>query len=325
MNASRIALVFVFVALVAADPVPETPKIEIDVSGRIGGLGLRMAEAEPLVRSIHLVAQLDEKGAGKGTLVLDITPYAVNEFGLPEQSTATPVPVKLECNLKLIKRKKLMIEGQVGPPPVEAEEEWHLYSIKGPKISSRLHLAVKKGNWSAANFMVSSPDGTGRFAVLVEAPAPLPLLPCHPGCFPAGTLIQIPGGTKAVEILRAGDQVITFAMDGTQSVGKVAAVFITKNRLLEVQTEDATLVTTETQPLSLAAGGLRAAGELQAGDKVQTCEADKLRAVDVKSIKVTGRTEKVFNLVLGEPVLFVANGFLARSKPPAPPILEPVP
>ena len=40
----------------------------------------------------------------------------------------------------------------------------------------------------------------------------------------------------------------------------------------------------------------------------------------VSAVKSAGREGRVFNLVLGEPVLFVAGGFLARSKPPAPAI-----
>jgi len=35
-------------------------------------------------------------------------------------------------------------------------------------------------------------------------------------------------------------------------------------------------------------------------------------------VSLTGREEQVFNLILEDPALFVANGFLARSKPPAP-------
>jgi hypothetical protein len=37
----------------------------------------------------------------------------------------------------------------------------------------------------------------------------------------------------------------------------------------------------------------------------------------VKSVEATEREAPVYNVVLGEPVRFVANGFVARSKPPA--------
>jgi hypothetical protein len=105
----------------------------------------------------------------------------------------------------------------------------------------------------------------------------------------------------------------------------VAAVFVTTNRLVTVKTDDgATLLTTETQPLSLepgapgapAAGGLRPAGELKPGDRVQTWDGRERRAAVVKSVAPAGREARVYNLVLGDPTLFVAGGFLARSKPP---------
>ena len=76
-------------------------------------------------------------------------------------------------------------------------------------------------------------------------------------------------------------------------------------------------ITTETQPLSLVSGGLRAAGELRAGDRIHTWDGNKRREVNVQSVTPTGKEAQVFNLILGEPVLFVAGGFLARSKPPA--------
>jgi len=84
-----------------------------------------------------------------------------------------------------------------------------------------------------------------------------------------------------------------------------------------VKTDAGNLLTTETQPLALVDGALRAAGDLKAGDRIWRWDAVERRAVTVKSVSATGREERVFNLVLGEPTVFVANGFLARSKPPA--------
>jgi hypothetical protein len=105
--------------------------------------------------------------------------------------------------------------------------------------------------------------------------------------------------------------------------GKVVAVFTTRNRLVEVRTEAGDLVTTETQPLALAGGGLRAAGELKPGDRVFRWDGRARQAVTVRSVTATGRQEQVFNLILGEPAIFVAGGFLVRSKPPPPPSTVP--
>ena len=107
-----------------------------------------------------------------------------------------------------------------------------------------------------------------------------PVPPCHPGCFPAGTAIHVPGGTKPIESVREGDLVTTVGPDGVGSSGKVVSVFVTRNRLVEVRTEAGSLLTTETQPFSLASGGLRAAGELEAGDRICRWNGSGRRAVD---------------------------------------------
>ena len=168
---------------------------------------------------------------------------------------------------------------------------------------------------------------------LVRPPVPTPIIrpvpltppkgrlvlppPCHPGCFPSGTLIQTLGGNQPIEGLRVGDLVLTVGSDGTPGQATVANLFTTQNLLLEVRTDGKTLLTTQTQPLALVGGGLRIAGDLKAKDQIYTFEADKRKTVTVREVIATGRQAQVFNLILGEPVLFVAGGFLARSKPPA--------
>jgi hypothetical protein len=309
------ALTIVFVALVLAPSTvaaAEPEKLPIDLSGEIDGRGLALAETDKPVYRIHLTARVDKNGEGNGTLVLDVTPRRVDEFGVPEN--APVAVVKLECSLKLVKKRKVA-QGPAGPPLVEVE--YRLYEITGPKITSRLSLATEGGSWTCARFLVSDKDGKNRIAVIVrDRERPLP--PCHPGCFPVATPIRTPGGTRPVESLRTGDVVTTVSADGTAGQAKVASVFATTNRLIEVRTEAGTLTTTETQPLALASGGLRPAGELKPGEWIYSWDGRERRAVAVRSVAATGREAQVFNLVLGEPVLFVAGGFLARSKPPAP-------
>ncbi len=45
-------------------------------------------------------------------------------------------------------------------------------------------------------------------------------------------------------------------------------MFVTRNQVLEMQTEAGTLVTTKTQPVVLEGGGFRAASDLKVGDHV---------------------------------------------------------
>ncbi|MCI0637761.1 MAG: Hint domain-containing protein [Gemmataceae bacterium] len=145
---------------------------------------------------------------------------------------------------------------------------------------------------------------------------PPDIQPCHPGCFPAGTLIATPKDAKPIDILRAGDFVLSVLPDGRTTPVAVQSVFVTYNRLLKIETEDGELLTTQTQPLCLENGEIRTAEELKPGDRVFRWENGKRCAVRVRALKLTGREEKVFNLVLGDMELFIANGFVVRSKPP---------
>jgi len=145
-----------------------------------------------------------------------------------------------------------------------------------------------------------------------------PLEPCHPGCFPHGTLVETPAGARAIESIHVGDVLITFAPSGEGSTAAVQSVFVTTNRLWQIETEAGTLLTTEIQPLCLSTGQTIPAGRLQAGDSILHHQGGQLQPVQVRSVAPTSRIEPVINLVLGDSQNFIAGGYLARSKPPAP-------
>jgi hypothetical protein len=315
----RLALVL---AIAFAGPVlggePDKPPVEL--SGTIDGRGLPMAECDAGVHRIKLMAKVDTKGEGSGTLVLDATPNPVDEYGFAVTVKAEPL-VKLECTLKLVGTKKVLAEGPaVGAPAIEVE--WQLYEITGPKIVSKLSLAREtRAGWTYALFLWATKEGKNRTVVLLHGPQPKlevpPPPPCHPGCFPAGTPIQTPGGAKSIEDLRPGDAITTVGVDGKPGQGKIAAMFVTKNQLVQVNIDGKALITTATQPLSLADGKLRVAGELKPGDRIYVWAKGERTTAVVKSVEATERQAQVYNVSLGEPVLFIANGYVARSKPPA--------
>jgi len=307
---------FLASAMLARADEPEL--VNVELTGTVDGRGLPMAECDSGVHRIKLTAKLDPKGNGSGTLVLDATPNPIDEYGFAITVKADP-PLKLECTLKLTGTKKVLAEGPGGGPAVEVE--WQQFEITGPKIVSKLILAREtRAGWTYARFVWATKEGKDRTLVVLHGPEPdvrPPPPPCHPGCFPAGTPIEVPGGTKAIEDLRPGHVVTTVGPDGKTARGTVAAMFVTKNRLVQVNIEGKTLVTTATQPLSLADGTLRGAGELKAGDRIHMWVKGERAMAAVKSVDVTEREAPVYNVVLGDPVLFVASGFVARSKPPA--------
>jgi len=140
--------------------------------------------------------------------------------------------------------------------------------------------------------------------------------PCHPGCFPAGTLVNTPSGVREIQSVRKGENVSIIAADGTIASGSVESVFETCNTLLDLTTDAGTLRTTETQPLCLASGGFVEAGHLKRGDRIWKWVDAKRTAATVSAIDKIEGTSAVFNLVVGTEKVFVANGFLARGKPP---------
>jgi hypothetical protein len=302
--------------LVAAASVGAQDKTTIELHSGLVNPGLKLSESDKAIHGFRLTGRVDKAGDGSGTLELDPTVPAFDDFGYPKFRDRE-TPIQLECTLKLVKKGKVRVnvEGRIAGR--EEDIEWGLYEIGGSKIKSKLFVTVPTAEkWKSGRILVHDKDGKVQYAVGVYDPGPPQ--PCHPGCFPAGTLVHVPGGTKLIERVGEGDLVTTVGPDGKTSQAKVAAVFVTKNRLLEVKTDAGDLVTTETQPLALVDGALRSAGELKAGDRVWRWDTGKRRAVTVQSVSATGREERVFNLVLGEPTVFVANGFLARSKPPAP-------
>jgi|SRR5579864_750732 len=305
--------VLVPVAVSAAEPEKATVELHSDLLVA----GLPLPESDKSVYGIRFTALVDEKGEGSGTLELDPNAPAFDEFGF-QTSGGNLSAVKLECTLKLAKKKKIPLrsEPRIAAPVVEVD--WVRFEIKGPKITSRLFLATEEKVWSWARLLVVDKNEKVRYVVNMKTAPPQP--PCHPGCFPAGTQIDAPGGPKAVESIRVGDMVTTVGPDGTAGQEKVVSKFVTINRLIQVRTERGTLTTTETQPLALAGGGLRAAGALKAGDRIHSWDGRERRSVAVLSVVSTSRESPVFNIVIKEPVLFVAGGFLARSKPPAPAI-----
>src|SRR5262249_6819442 len=149
--------------------------------------------------------------------------------------------------------------------------------------------------WSSGRLLVHGRGG--RVQYVVGGAKPIPQQPCHPGCFPAGTSIRVPGGTTPVERVREGDLITTVGPGRMTWQGKVASVFVTRTRLLDVGPDAGNLVTTQTQPLALVGGGLRAAGELKAGDRVYRWDGRERRPVTVRSVAPAGREELVINLV----------------------------
>lgn len=269
---------------------------------------LAEAAAQGIVK-FTLKMKLDAKGEGQGELILDPNSAMYNEVGDWVLATELAL-IKKPCSVKFIKKAKVKAGQGV-------EQEWLVFHIDAKGIMAQLHLVTPSVEMHHGRLVIAKQDGKVTSVVQMQGPPELFPIPCHPGCFPAGTLVATPKGAKAIDTLGIGAAVTIIRADGTTLPGKVQKVFITDNVLWKVQTDDGFLLTTQTQPLCLADGTPCAAGELQAGDRILRWLNNKVKAVKVLSVMSTGRKAKVFNLILGDSEMFSANGYLARSKPPA--------
>lgn len=150
---------------------------------------------------------------------------------------------------------------------------------------------------------------------------PRPNEPCHPGCFPHGTLVETAAGQRRIETIVVGDLVISISPSGQRVLLPVTSIFRTSNQIWIVETDQGTLRTTETQPLCTQLDTVVEAGKMQAGDTVLIWSATEsgdgeVREARVLRIQKTEANAPVINLVLGNRESFIAGGFLARSKPP---------
>jgi hypothetical protein len=319
------AIVMLLGPAMAADP----PKGDAVLRSSTISPGLPMAESKTLVYGINLDARLNEKGdSGRGTLTLLVTAPTFDEYGdfvtgtevdNVQRKISTPLPpVALECRLSL---EKVGFIGRVNTPGVTRS----LYRIEGPKVRSKLYYATAGPGLTSGRLLVYGKDDQVEFVVEMNELKPVkhqdgevPLVPCHPGCFPAGTPVRTPDGTKRIELCRASDLVMTVGSDGSAGRAAIQTVYTSTNRLLEVRTDRGTAVTTEAQPLCLVSGGMRRAGDLKTGDRLWQWRDGRRAEAVVREVAPTGRAETVYNLIVGESAVFVAGDFLARGKPPAP-------
>lgn len=318
MRLAVVVLALAFAPRATAAP-PALNDLELHTD-HLSVLGVSFPECDKPVFRVSLHAKVDAKGEGVGTLTLDPSYLTFDEFGAVTGTTAVPA-VKLDCTLKFVKKTTVKIPQRLYPGGPESDDppivvEWKLYAVTGPKLTSKVSVALAPAaEWRNGRLVVHGADGKVKYAVGFRPPPPA--IPCHPGCFPTGTPVLVPGGSTTVEKVKAGDTVTTIGPTGVATEGRVEKVFVTTNRLFEVKTSDGRVVTTEVQPLALTDGTLRAAGQLKRGDQVWRWESGARRAATVESVTPTGRTERVFNLILKDSAVFVAGRFLARSKPPA--------
>jgi predicted lipid-binding transport protein (Tim44 family) len=134
------------------------------------------------------------------------------------------------------------------------------------------------------------------------------------GCFPPGTPISTRKGQIPIEKLSAGDALIGLDSDGKPVEVLVESIHATRARLLTLQTDRGTLLTTTDHPLKLSGGDFRKAGDLIPGARVDAWEDGKLLSSSIKGTFEGAGETPVYNLSVSSPHVFLASGFVVHNK-----------
>jgi PKD repeat protein len=131
------------------------------------------------------------------------------------------------------------------------------------------------------------------------------------GCFIAGTLIQLPSSTIAIEYIKVGDVVKSFDV-GTSSVvnSKVTETFVHSDRYYMII--NGTIKTTSVHPF-YSDGNWIEAGDLSIGDKI--LHVDGLEHT-IETIELSDEPVTVYNFEVDGTHNYFAEGYLVHNKLP---------
>jgi hypothetical protein len=305
----RFVTLVLLVSAIRADARPEAPETP-PLPWMRAGVSLESDYLHrPFVldddRTVHSISIHGNGANGKVMLMLDPNQQKFNLFG--DSVSRTEIALRMvEAKLSQVKTADPMKAGR------------RLYELQSDKFGGRLLLVVPATEKGQHQLVVRDKGGKHVEYVIPLRLQVINVQPCHPGCFPAGTTVETPAGPRPIETVKAGDVVQTLSADGKLVPMKVASVFVGQSLIVAIDTDGGVLRTTGKQPLFLTSGGVKSAIDLVAGDEMARWRDGRPQPVKVRGVEVKDtQPVPIFNLVLEEQGIFIANGYLVRSKPPA--------
>lgn len=155
------------------------------------GMALSLQDNYHTIYSFRLSGNLKPQTGGSGVLEFNPNGPVYDDFGHVSQGSGLPWE-KYDCTFKFVKKGTVSTRVSARIGSEEKEVKWVLYEIKGPKITSKLFLALEQNEGQMhGRLLVHDIQGKVKNAVTVWGPDPRPQEPCHPECFPAGTKITL--------------------------------------------------------------------------------------------------------------------------------------
>lgn len=129
--------------------------------------------------------------------------------------------------------------------------------------------------------------------------------------------MSVPGGSKPIEELRAGDEVLAFDAGGSVVAARVKFTYgVEKTSYYVIQAGGSKASVTSEHPFYVGGNSFKKARELRPGEVVYLLEAGELRPHAITAVTRADSPVKVYNLGVFEPHTFFAAGFAVHNKPP---------
>ena len=188
--------------------------------------------------------------------------------------------------------------------------------VYGTRVDMILQASM---SWSIGPQFMFTPGGDSNGGVTTGGVGPGggedPMCNASGGaCFPAGTQISTPGGTRPIEQIKAGDMVLAVDSNGQVQPVQVKATLDKQSPILTVITDRGILHTTTEHPLWTGGDEFREAGKLKTGDTVMLWQGGKAQAARVLQLEEHPTEQQVYNLEVEAPHTFVADGFVVHNK-----------
>ena len=146
-------------------------------------------------------------------------------------------------------------------------------------------------------------------AVLTPIALYMPFVPIM--CLVDGTRIETPGGSRPIESLQVGDEVLSRLSNGETATGRITACYEHRvEKFLRIEFESGSVLQVTSEHPIGTPGGWRLAGALKIGDQVLTRTGWEI----IAAVQSVTESSMVYNLSVAPHENYFADGILVHNK-----------
>jgi len=181
-----------------------------------------------------------------------------------------------------------------------------LFAYDGKGISEQTITGIEQviGVTTVYNLQTDEPNTFFAGGIVVH----------NKGCFPRGTMICTAMGPKPIETLVKGDCITSVQPDGRTVETIVENVFVTEAVPRLIYTDHGIFRPTDEHPVAIPDGTFVPAGRLVPGQYIQAFQdGTRMMACVIRNESGAEKTT-VYNVLVGNPHTFIADGIIVHNK-----------